>query len=468
MFFRVRALKKGTSLQLIESYRTDAGLPRQKVLLSLSNVDIPKEYWSAICDYIEAHFSCKKVEKKQTLVEARFWGEKILRQLKQKNTKPQENSPALIKKTELGPLILLKQGWKDTGLKHLLWQLGFTKSQIQDAWITLANRLLAGCHENRLTDWVRQTAIPEILGRSPEKFSKDRFYRILKKLKQNKGPIEAHLKQLATQHKSIYPWSTIFDFSHVDFLQSWTQRFFVSVFDEQGFMLQHTEQDRLGDLDIVKMIETWKRAQQTQEKQPFLIFDGDRCSKDLLDSLEKMQLCCCLKWKKTSNPTQEWENFSSFQGKYCRVYHKTTGNDTTLYFYRDGSYEKWIIKHYSFGLKQISDFFETWKLIDRELEFLKKINLMTHIFDNSHEDIDADILVNIMAYQLLHWIEYKLLENKMSLSWSDIIEILKSHVYKTVKIGDTISSFSTDPNREQKRIYKIFNIDCKSALNKFQ
>ncbi len=48
MYFRQKANKTGSALQLIESYRYQEGRPRQKVILSLGGFELEEKHWKSI------------------------------------------------------------------------------------------------------------------------------------------------------------------------------------------------------------------------------------------------------------------------------------------------------------------------------------------------------------------------------------------------------------------------------------
>ena len=54
MYFRTKTVKNTPLVQLVESFRNAEGLPRQRVVVSLGDVQIPAEEQKAISRAVEA------------------------------------------------------------------------------------------------------------------------------------------------------------------------------------------------------------------------------------------------------------------------------------------------------------------------------------------------------------------------------------------------------------------------------
>jgi len=102
--------------------------------------------------------------------------------------------------TELGPELVVKKAWETLGLTPILRSCRLNPTQIDRAFISIANRLISPCSENALLPWVRTTSIPDLLSRKLQ-ISKDTFYRTSDLLLKHKEKIET---ALATKEQELF------------------------------------------------------------------------------------------------------------------------------------------------------------------------------------------------------------------------------------------------------------------------
>src|SRR6056297_708852 len=53
MFFRIKTTRSGEALQLVESYRNREGKPRQRIVVSLGDLQVPEEHRKELARLVE-------------------------------------------------------------------------------------------------------------------------------------------------------------------------------------------------------------------------------------------------------------------------------------------------------------------------------------------------------------------------------------------------------------------------------
>lgn len=116
---------------------------------------------------------------------------------------PQATSSGLIKvdptrvaterHREAGPVHVGHQFWQRLGLDDILRDCKVPAAVRQLACVMTLNRLIAPCSEHAMPDWVRRTALADILGADFESLEEDPLYRVLDKLHPHRSAIEAAL-----------------------------------------------------------------------------------------------------------------------------------------------------------------------------------------------------------------------------------------------------------------------------------
>jgi hypothetical protein len=178
MYFRRKTTPSGKVLQLVESYRTEQGLPRQRVIISLGNAQIPDSIRQVVAARVQDHiqgqanlFSCGSDDD-----EVRYWADYVVRRIA---ARPPATGDVVSEGcvdgvlldqvqhesvSELGPELVALEAWRCLGFDDCLAHLGFNELQRKTAAATVINRLVASVSDHRLEQWVPQTALPELLG----------------------------------------------------------------------------------------------------------------------------------------------------------------------------------------------------------------------------------------------------------------------------------------------------------------
>ena len=217
MYFRNKTTPSGKVLQLLESFRNDEGQPRNRVVISLGNADIPIDDQTIIAKAVEKHlydqkelFEWKYDEKIQT------WIDFIIRKMDLTGRwKPLESATekkktidgVLVEEIDhentsvLGTVLLARHAWEQLKLDQCLESLGFNPTQRMAVAANVINRLVDPVSENALQRWIGQTAMPELFGQKIMGLKRDLFYRTTDRLLQNRRKIEAHVR---TCHRNLF------------------------------------------------------------------------------------------------------------------------------------------------------------------------------------------------------------------------------------------------------------------------
>jgi transposase len=109
---------------------------------------------------------------------------------------------------EAGPVHVGYQFWNRLGLGDILRDLGIPSSARQLACAMILNRLIQPAAEHAMPDWIRRTALADILGTDFEALVEDPLYRVLDKLHPHRAAIEAALvereRSLFNLDRTIY------------------------------------------------------------------------------------------------------------------------------------------------------------------------------------------------------------------------------------------------------------------------
>src|SRR6266702_1137646 len=109
---------------------------------------------------------------------------------------------------EAGPVHVGYQFWKRLGMGDILTKLGMPSANQQLACAMILNRLIQPASEHAMPQWIRRTALADILGTNFDGLSEDPLYRVLDKLHPHRAAIEAALvereRSLFNLDRTIY------------------------------------------------------------------------------------------------------------------------------------------------------------------------------------------------------------------------------------------------------------------------
>jgi transposase len=193
--------KTYTNYLVVETVSTPQG-PRQRTICSLGNLAPgPQRKWPGLMNQVEAALSgqaCLETEDSLvTEIAARVRQAASRQDLVSVHT----DRVSQEKSREAGPVHVGHQMWQRLGLDGILEETGLSLKTRRLTEIMVLNRLVAPCSEHAMPDWVRRTALGDILGMDLEELTDEALYRNLDRLHPNRGKIEA---ALATREKTLF------------------------------------------------------------------------------------------------------------------------------------------------------------------------------------------------------------------------------------------------------------------------
>jgi transposase len=204
---RVYKGKTYTNHLLVESVQTAQG-PRQRTICSLGSLEpAPREQWLALAHKLEATLQGQlslATEPNNIVVKTR-------RQRRHRQTGVALDSSSIIEidaeqvsteaVREAGPVHVGHQMWRQLELDAILSRAGLSKRACVLSEAMVLNRLIFPLSEHAMPDWIRQTAMGDILGVDFSELHDNALYRNLDRLHPNREPIE---RELAEQEKSLF------------------------------------------------------------------------------------------------------------------------------------------------------------------------------------------------------------------------------------------------------------------------
>ena len=203
------------SHRLVESYRTDKG-PRQRNILNLGKLDLPKDQWKLLADQIEAEITGQQslypVDDHIKKLAVHYAQLIIQKKLVKPETGEQEEEPKYetinlnsltdSKSRTLGAEYVGLFTFKKLGLDSLFFQLGFNEKQVAFAALSIVGKLVHPASEKRTRRWAQKlTALDELLNTDFTYLSNNALYRISDLLLTHKDSIEKHL---ARREKDLF------------------------------------------------------------------------------------------------------------------------------------------------------------------------------------------------------------------------------------------------------------------------
>jgi transposase len=204
--------KTYTNYLLVESVHTPQG-PRQHVVCSLGSLaPAPREEWLSLAHRLEANLagqgSLPPADPEiETLAEKVQRGRRRAAELGPARREaaarlaidPDQVSVEAAR--EAGPVHAGHQMWQQLGLREILSRAGLSARACQLSEAMTLNRLIFPLSEHAMPDWMRRTALPDILGADFAALHDDALYRNLDRLHPNRERIEA---ELAEREKTLF------------------------------------------------------------------------------------------------------------------------------------------------------------------------------------------------------------------------------------------------------------------------
>lgn len=207
MYFRTKIIKNTPLVQLVESYRNEAGQPRQRVVVSLGNVTVPEDEKKTIAAVVESRL---RGEYDLFMPELSKQGAEVVQHILQMANTSKRFTPVTEEATldgvitakietenvvQLGPQLVALKAWEALQLGETLRAVGIAAPVVNRIKLLVANRLIEPLSEHALIDWSHRTALPEITGEKLRHAQKGCLYRAGDLVYKHRKKIEASLRQ---------------------------------------------------------------------------------------------------------------------------------------------------------------------------------------------------------------------------------------------------------------------------------
>lgn len=322
MFFREKKTSSEPILQLVQNYRNQQGTVSQRVVVSLADCHVPDEFRRAVASEV-AHRAVGYQCLPDLDSPASYWTQRVLDKMKSEG----KLSPASHHEvkdvgrkrfemicaedvehedgTELGPLLVLLQAWKSLELDAVLQDCEFSPQQIATAKVSVLNRLIDPCSENELPNWVKTTALGDLLRLPVDSWGEDRFYRISDRLLVCRPLLEEHLRERERNLFNLDRTILLYDLTNSYFegiaaQNELAQRSMASkekrtdcplisvgvVLDAEGFVITHRVfAGNISDCKTLLNSVTELERLAEGDSKPVIIVDGGMASEDNLEQL---------------------------------------------------------------------------------------------------------------------------------------------------------------------------------------
>jgi len=229
MYIRKSVRKYGgktyTNYLLVESIQTPKG-PRQRTICSLGNLSPrPAKDWLKLAHKIEDALLGQEALISEEDPEVIKLINKALGGIKKREAS--SNADDLIKvhidkvetalHREAGTVHVGYQFWKRLGMEEILSNAGLNKRAQTLACVMTLNRLIFPLSEHAMPDWIRSTAIEDILGVDYKGLREDALYRNLDKLYPNRAAIESALVERERNLFNLMPMVFFYDITSTYF-----------------------------------------------------------------------------------------------------------------------------------------------------------------------------------------------------------------------------------------------------------
>lgn len=236
MFIReVKTRSKGieyTVHRLIEAYRNSDNLPRQRVIMNLGKIEVPKNRWKELAFLLEQRYRGQDVltslspdlEKTANDLYARasFFQAKPMAEeqiVEQRDLETVDlKSIQVSESRSLGPELAIMKMWNDLELSDILRHNGLTDRQIALSQALVFGKLVAPSSELATWGWFNErTALGEMTSVDIRGLGKDSFYETGDLLYAIKDNIEQALYQKETSLFNLNRRLFLFDLTNVFF-----------------------------------------------------------------------------------------------------------------------------------------------------------------------------------------------------------------------------------------------------------
>lgn len=316
MFFRTKMIKTTPLLQLVDSYRNEEGQPRQRIVASLGNAQLPPGKKRTIARCVQQRLCGQRdLFESELSVEDTEWVDRIVKMADHTRSAQMDSTQTsldgvladrveTLNVVEFGPELVGMKAWQALGLHEKLLEWGMNKRSVSLAQTLVINRLVEPLSEWALIDWVGRTALPECLNVKIRKTTKDRLYKTSDELMVRHRKLEEHLRERERSLFGLRRSIVLYDVTNTHFeglckanakaargknKQKRNDCLQVAVgmaFDEYGFSLAHEvfEGNMSDSKTLGRMLDRLSVASEERQK-PVAILDAGIATADNLQML---------------------------------------------------------------------------------------------------------------------------------------------------------------------------------------
>ncbi len=285
---KTKRLYKGklyTNHLLVESILTPKG-PRQRTICSLGSLEpAPREQWLALARKMEAALQGQLSLQGQD-IETETLVERVRKgQRRPKTSEGISGQSGIIaidterveieQHREAGPVHVGHQIWQQLGLEEILGHCGLSKHARLMSEVMVLNRLIFPLSELSMPDWIRRTALGDILGTDFSELNEDSLYRNLDKLYPQREQIE---RELSEREK------TLFNLDDVVYLYDLTSTYFEGLAELNSQAKRGYSRDKRPDCKQVLVGLVLDRDGFPKAHE---IFEGNRQDRSTVDEMLK-------------------------------------------------------------------------------------------------------------------------------------------------------------------------------------
>ena len=199
--------KTYTNYLLVESVQTPKG-PRQRTICSLGNLEpAPQEEWLALAHRLEASLQgqlsmgASQVDINEIVAKARRWKRRTHFVDPGSVIEVDSDRVDVEEAREAGPVHVGHQIWRQLGIDDILRHARLSERARTVTEAMTLNRLIYPLSEHAMPEWIRRTALGDILKEDFSKLEDESLYRNLDRLHPNRELIE---RELAEQEKTLF------------------------------------------------------------------------------------------------------------------------------------------------------------------------------------------------------------------------------------------------------------------------
>ncbi len=451
-------------LHLVESVRTKNG-PRQRLVLNLGNLNIHPSQYKALTRRIEDILTGQRsfiTLDKEIEKYARDMANTIFKKRAREIESPIEseyqmvnvNSLEIERPRSLGPEYLCHSIWRDLEMDKFLLEKGISEKVLPVMEALVAGRLIDPGSERYTRQWAgKRSAIYELIG-DPLRGSLNSYYRAGDKLYSLKEGLEKHLSVSERNLFSLSEKMVFIDLTNTYFEGHSAKNPKAKrghskegrkdcplvtlglIIDELGFAKysQLFPGNQAEGETLAGMINSMKRNLPFSAKDRTIVIDAG------------IATALNLKWLKENN----YHYIAVNRGKapldldYTQKAQPVTNLDLLtkkIIWKKKNLYEKEIEQEGSYLLR--TDRFdlsnaEIWKThlmlnqIESAFKSMKSFLGLRPNFHQKESRVDTHLFISVLAYHILHIIEYRLRQKGDCRSWATIRNILKTHERSTI------------------------------------